>query len=149
MWKLVLILLIGLFFESIGVVYLKKGITTLGDIKQINTSEVIRLIKTGVTNKHILLGVFFEALFFGTLLMLMSRGDVSFVWPMTSLSFVFTTFAAVWFLGEKVTSVRWTGVILIVVGAGLISWSEKQKEQKPATERVNPAEAVPKTLNTP
>ncbi len=149
MWKLVLILLIGLFFESIGVVYLKKGITTLGDIKQINASEIIRLIKAGATNKHILLGVFFEALFFGTLLMLMSRGDVSFVWPMTSLSFVFTTFAAVWFLGEKVTSVRWIGVTLIVVGAGLISWSEKQKEQKPTTETISPAEAVPKTLNEP
>jgi len=149
MWKLVLILLIGLFFESIGVVYLKKGITTLGDIKQINTAEVIRVIKAGATNKYILLGVFFEALFFGTLLMLMSRGDVSFVWPMTSLSFVFTTFAAVWFLGEKVTSVRWIGVVLIVIGAGLISWSEKQKEQKATTESVAPANPSSKNLNEP
>jgi uncharacterized membrane protein len=144
MWKLVLILLVGLFFESVGVVYLKKGITALGDIKQINTTEMVRVVKAGATNKHILLGVFFEALFFGTLLMLMSRGDVSFVWPMTSLSFVFTTFAAVWFLGEKVTSVRWIGVVLIVIGAGLISWSEKQKEQKATTENVAPANPSPK-----
>lgn len=144
MWKLLLILLIGLFFESVGVVYLKKGITDIGDMKGINVAEVVRIVKAGLTSRYILLGVFFEALFFGTLLMLMSRGDVSFVWPLTSLSFVFTTFAAVWFLGEKVTSVRWIGVVFIVVGAGLISWSEKQKEQKAATETVIPAQTVEK-----
>lgn len=136
MWKLLLILLIGLCFESIGVIYLKKGITTVGEIRGFSAAELVRVVKTGVTNRHILLGVFFEALFFGTLLILMSRGDVSFVWPLTSLSFVFTTFAAVWFLEEKVASVRWVGVVLIVLGAGLICWSEKTKEPPAVTERV-------------
>lgn len=134
MWKLLLILLIGLFFESIGVVYLKKGITEIGEFKRLNGAEVVRLIKAGFTSKHILLGVFFEALFFGCLLLLMSRGDVSFIWPLTALSFVFTTFAAMWFLHEKVSAVRWTGVVLILIGAGLVSWSEKQKEQ---TEKID------------
>lgn len=129
MWKLLLILLIGLFFESVGVVFLKKGITEMGAINGFSLTEIVRVVKSGITNKHILLGVLFEALFFGCLLILMSRGDVSFVWPLTALSFVFTTFAAVWFLGEKVTSVRWLGVILILVGAGLVSYSEKQKEK--------------------
>ncbi|HEY1171241.1 MAG TPA: DMT family transporter [Verrucomicrobiae bacterium] len=132
MWKLLLILLVGLFFESVGVVCLKKGITEMGEINGFNKTEIIRVIKAGITNKHILLGVLFEALFFGCLLILMSRGDVSFVWPLTALSFVFTTFAATWFLGEKVSSVRWLGVILILVGAGLVSYSEKQKEKEAA-----------------
>jgi len=129
MWKLLLILLVGLFFESVGVVCLKKGITEMGAINGFSRAEIVRVVKSGITNKHILLGVLFEALFFGCLLILMSRGDVSFVWPLTALSFVFTTFAAVWFLGEKVTSARWIGVVLILIGAGLVSWSEKQKEK--------------------
>ncbi|MCD6052520.1 MAG: putative rane protein [Verrucomicrobia bacterium] len=133
MWKLLLILLVGLFFESVGVVSLKKGITEMGEMKGFNTSEIVRMIKAGVTNKYILLGVFFEALFFGCLLLLMSRGDVSFVWPLTALSFVFTTFAAVWFLGEKVSTTRWIGVVLILIGAGLVSYSEKQKEKTVTT----------------
>ncbi|MGV3755037.1 MAG: EamA family transporter [Verrucomicrobiota bacterium] len=129
MWKLLLILLVGLFFESVGVVCLKKGITEMGAINGFGLNEIVRVVKSGITNKHILLGVMFEALFFGCLLLLMSRADVSFVWPLTALSFVFTTFAAMWFLHEKVSTTRWIGVVLILIGAGLVSWSEKQKEK--------------------
>ncbi len=126
MAKLLLILLIGLAFESTGVVLLKKGMTRIGEVKTVSVSEVIRLVKAGVTNPQILLGVFFEALFFVCLLVLMNESDISFLWPMTGLSFVFATFAAVLFLGEHVSTVRWAGVILIVMGAALISYSEKK-----------------------
>ena len=75
--------------------------------------------------------MFFEALFFGCLLILMAKSDISFLWPMTGLSFVFATFAAIWFLNERVSAVRWIGVALIVIGAAFISYSQHAKE-KPA-----------------
>lgn len=147
MWKLLLVLIVGLVFESIGVVCLKKGITEMGEMKTVSVAEVIRMVKSGVTNLNILLGVFFEALFFGCLLLLLSRGDVSFIWPLTSLSFVFATIAAMIFLHETVSSVRWIGVLLIMIGAGLISYSEKQKEKEKAaasaTAQVEQAPAKP------
>jgi len=130
MAKLLLILLIGLIFEATGVVLLKKGITQIGDVGKITPDEVVRVIKAGVTNPTVLLGVFFEALFFACLLILMSKSDITFLWPLTALSFVMTTLAALLFLGEKVSPVRWAGVILIMIGAALISYSEHSK-QKP------------------
>jgi len=131
MIKLLLILLIGLTFESTGIVLLKKGMNQIGDMKKTNAGEVLRVVKAGVTNGQILLGVFFEALFFGCLLIMMSKSDISFLWPLTGLSFVFATFAAMRFLGETVSATRWVGVILIVIGAGLISYSEKAKTKSP------------------
>jgi drug/metabolite transporter (DMT)-like permease len=133
MAKLLVILLIGLVFESTGVVLLKKGMNQVGDVGRITVSELARVLKAGVTNPQILLGVFFEALFFACLLMLMSKSDISFLWPLTALSFVFATFAAIWFLGEKVSGVRWAGVLLIMLGAALISYSEHQRP-KPVSE---------------
>ena len=133
MVKLLLILLIGLVFESTGIVLLKKGMNQIGDMKAMTVSDSLRVFKAGVTNPQILLGVFFEALFFACLLMLMSRSDISFLWPLTGLSFVFATFAAIVFLQEQVSAVRWAGVFLIVVGAGLISYSEhRTNTPKPA-----------------
>jgi len=134
MLKLLIILLIGLTFESIGVVLLKKGMEKIGDVKKISVSEVARIVKAGATNGSILLGVFFEALFFVSLLILMSRSDVniSFLWPLTGLSFVFATFAAIIFLGEKVSPTRWAGVVLVVMGAILIGYSEKANEHAKA-----------------
>lgn len=131
MLKLLLILLVGLVFESTGVVLLKKGMETIGEVHGYTAGEMFRVFKAGVTNPQILLGVFFEALFFACLLILMSKSDISFLWPLTALSFVFATFAAIWFLGEKVSAVRWIGVVLIMIGAAFISYSEHARE-KPA-----------------
>lgn len=131
MLKLLLILLIGLVFESTGVILLKKGMTHIGDMHGYSASEVLRVAKAGVTSPQILLGVLFEALFFGCLLLLMSKSDISFLWPLTALSFVFATLAAMIFLGESVSWIRWIGVALIMLGAAFISYSEHAKE-KPA-----------------
>lgn len=125
MYKLIIVLLIGLIFEAIGVVFLNRGLHQIGEVSQINVPEVIRIIVKGVCNVNVLLGIFFEAVFFGTILYLMSQAQVSFVWPMTSLGFVFTTLAAWLILHEQIVPLRWVGVLLIVVGAGLISWTEK------------------------
>src|SRR6266851_4311788 len=131
MVKLLLILFIGLIFESTGIVLLKKGISSIGEVKAVTASEIVRIIKAGVTNTQVLLGIFFEALFFACLLILMSKSDISFLWPLTGLSFVFATFAAILFLGESVSAVRWAGVVLIMLGAAFISYSEHSKPKPP------------------
>ncbi len=131
MTKLLLILLIGLVFESTGVVLLKKGIEKLGEVKGVTVTEVVRVVKAGATSSQVWLGMLFEALFFFCLLVLMSKSDISFLWPLTALSFVFATLAAIIFLHEQVSTVRWAGVVFIMIGAALISYSEHTKE-KPA-----------------
>ncbi|HYG24839.1 MAG TPA: EamA family transporter [Verrucomicrobiae bacterium] len=130
MLKLLTILLIGLAFESAGVVLLKKGMLQIGEVDKVTVSEVVRILKAGATSPQILLGILCEAIFFACLLVLMSKSDISFLWPLTGLSFVFATFAAWLFLGEHVSSMRWMGVVLIVIGAGFISYSEKAVEKK-------------------
>jgi drug/metabolite transporter (DMT)-like permease len=142
MAKLLIILLIGLVFESAGVVLLKKGMTQIGEVKRISAAEIARVVGAGATNAQILLGVLFEALFFICLLILMARSDISLLWPLTGLSFVFATLAAMVFLHEQVSPVRWAGVILIMLGAGLISYSEHSKEASKASLRP-PATASP------
>jgi uncharacterized membrane protein len=66
------------------------------------------------------------------LLYLLAHRDVSLIWPLTSLGFVLTALMARFLLGEQVSMVRWTGVILIVLGAALVSWSETFKREHPA-----------------
>lgn len=130
MIKLLSILLIGLVFESTGIVFLKKGMNQIGEVNVAGVGEAIQLLKVGITNHQIILGVFFQALFFACLLFLMSKSDISFLWPLTSLTFIFSTLAAKWFLGETVSSVRWVGIVFILIGAAFISYSEHAK--KPA-----------------
>ena len=50
--------------------------------------------------------------------------------PLTSIGFVITALAAKFVLKEEISWVRWLGVVCIVIGAGIITWSEKLKERK-------------------
>ncbi len=132
MLKWVLILLVALLFESVGVVFLSKGLKVLGGVDQVSAASILRLIGRGAANPQILLGVFFEAVFFGFLLYLLAQEDVSVIWPMTSLGFVITAIAARIFLHEQISPMRWTGVMLIVIGAAFVTWSEhKNKAHSP------------------
>lgn len=144
MGKLVVILVVSLILEAVGVVYLNRGLKELGNVSQFAWRNVKDIAWRSLTNRNILAGVAFEALFFGGILMLLAKGDVSFIWPLTSLGFVLTTLAAKFILGEEVSLVRWSGVLLIMAGACLIIWSEKAKPTPLSPPAISPAEPPPR-----
>jgi len=127
MIKLIVILLVALVFEAVGVVLLSSGLKQIGSVEVMTLTAVKRVVFEGATNRNILLGVLFEAIFFGMLLVLLAKADVSLIWPLTSIGFVLTTGAAKFIRHEDVSPLRWSGVVLIMIGAALVGWSEKQK----------------------
>jgi drug/metabolite transporter (DMT)-like permease len=138
MTKVLIVLLCALTFEAVGVVLLSRGLKQIGSIDTVNLAGIIDLARRGMTNPSILLGVAFEAVFFVMLLYLLSQRDVSLIWPLTSLGFVITAFAARWILHEQVSWVRWGGVILIVCGATLVSYSELLKSKSGSSTPLTP-----------
>jgi len=132
MTKFIVILLVGLVFEAVGVVFLSQGLHEIGEVKTVSAGEIGRIIVRGVVNKNILLGTLFETCFFGVLLYLLSQKDVSLVWPLTSLGFVITALAARMVRHEDISALRWTGVLIIVLGAALVAWSEQIKTKAAA-----------------
>ena len=113
--------------EAVGVVLLSQGVHEIGEVRRVSVSEIARAVGRGATNRHILLGTAFEAAFFCILLYLLSQKDVSLIWPLTSLGFVITAVAARFIRHEEISALRWSGVALIVLGAGLVAWSEQVK----------------------
>ena len=140
MTKVLIILIVALVVEAVGVVFLSRGLKEIGGPQRVTPRQVVRIIGKGATNPSILCGIALEAAFFGALLYLLSQRDVSLIWPLTSLGFVITAIAAKIILHEQVSPLRWAGVALIVVGAALVSYSEKAKH-KPL-ERTAPTKVV-------
>jgi drug/metabolite transporter (DMT)-like permease len=134
---LIAILIGALILEAIGVIFTSIGLKKLRPMQGYSFKEVALLVIRALTNRDLLLGIGFQALFFFALLYLLSQGDVSFIWPLTALSFVFTTIAARFYLREQIPRLRWLGLILIVFGAMLITYSEakKQEQGKPRTQQ--------------
>jgi drug/metabolite transporter (DMT)-like permease len=64
------------------------------------------------------------ALGFFALLGMLSLENVSFVIPVTALSYAAGALGGKMFLGERVTPQRWIGVLLVVIGVTLV-WKGK------------------------
>jgi drug/metabolite transporter (DMT)-like permease len=135
MTKILIILFIAFAFEAFGVIALKKGLDQIG-IKYAERKaampvwkNVLHLVGNWFANKNVLFGLLLETIFFVLLQYLLGQRDVSFVWPLTAVSFVLTTLAAQFLLHERVDAMRWSGVALIMLGAAFISYSEHQKEK--------------------
>ena len=142
MTKLLIILILALVVEAVGVVFLSRGLKQIGEVEKVSFGDVARLVRRGIGNPSILLGVALETAFFCALLYLLSQRDVSLIWPLTALGFVLTALAAKFILREEVHWIRWGGIILIVIGAGLVSYSEKMKGKSPPADSPKVAPAL-------
>ena len=137
MVRLLLILLIGLVFESTGIVFLKRGMMQNSvPLSSPSPVEGNRVGCSGIafaTNPQDPAGHFFSRrCFLLACLVLMARSDISFLWPLTGLSFVFATVGGDMVPPrEGVSGVRWAGVVLIMIGAALISYSEHRTKELP------------------
>jgi drug/metabolite transporter (DMT)-like permease len=135
MARILIILLIAFSFQAIGIVTLKKGLDQIGPRyteRQATlpvVSNVLRLAGDWFSNPSVLLGMVFETIFFVLLQYLLGQRDVSFVWPLTAVNFVITVLAAKIFLHERVGVMRWAGIVVILLGAGLISYGEQAKSK--------------------
>ena len=133
MAKILVILFIAFSFEAVGIITLKRGLDRIGPRYTERKAtmpmykNVLRLVGDWFTNKDVIIGLLLETIFFILLQFLLGQRDVSFVWPLTALSYVMTTLAAKLFLGERVDVMRWGGVALIIAGAVLISYGEHVK----------------------
>ena len=137
MTRMLIVLLVGLLLEAVGVVLISRGQKELKAEARFEVKAMVRLVAEAATNRNILTGVALEAGFFFCLLFLLSRADVSFIWPLTAMGFVVTTLSAKFLLKEEVSPLRWFGVFLIVLGAGVIVYTEKARAPK------DPVEAKP------
>lgn len=124
---ILIILIFALVVEAVGVVCLSRA------MKDIQTPHTWTLNTTWhttiqlISNPIFWTGLILELIFFSCLLFLLKNAPVSIVWPLTSLGFVITTLAAKFILNEHIPLMRWIGVILIVVGAMLVSISHQPK----------------------
>ncbi len=123
MLKTLILLLFGLTMVALGEVCLRKGMREIGEFPVFQAGELIRALSKAVTNKTVLLGVLLHLIFFICWLIVLSRMELSLALPLTSFSYVLGVFFSRYLLHEEVSSMRWAGVIFVVIGVILITRS--------------------------
>jgi drug/metabolite transporter (DMT)-like permease len=127
--KTYIVVAIAALSAAIGESFLSYGMRRYGAISLAEPSHLRMLITSVVTNPFVFMGVFFLGLFFFLYLAALSWADLSFVLPLTALSYMFAALLAKYFLKEDVSWRRWVGTIVIVIGITLVALDAKPRTE--------------------
>jgi drug/metabolite transporter (DMT)-like permease len=112
---------------AVGEVLLSYAMKKTGQVNMADPSHWINLIFSVVRNPYISVGVLFLAVFFFLYLIALSWADLSFVLPLTAVSYIFAALLARFFLGEDVSWMRWAGTIIITIGIAFVALAGKPR----------------------
>lgn len=97
----------------------------VGEVTDFRPRSLVRVIFRAIRVPWMWAGIGLMALAFFSLLAVLSIENVSFVVPVTALSYAAGALGGVVFLGERVSGRRWVGVLLVCVGVTLV-WLGKR-----------------------
>jgi drug/metabolite transporter (DMT)-like permease len=118
-----LVLAITVLANTGGEIAVTRAMKDIGEVKNFKVAALFTLFGRVFRLGWMWLAIGLLTLGFFSLLTLLSWADVSFVIPATALSYVVGGLGAKLLLGERLTPVRWTGIVLVSVGVALVCTS--------------------------
>ncbi|HXM99243.1 MAG TPA: hypothetical protein VN982_12270 [Candidatus Dormibacteraeota bacterium] len=112
------VLILGGTGGEIAVTY---GMKVTGEPSELRPVAVLKFLGRAICSGWFWLGVPLMATSFYALLVLLSWKPVSYVIPMSAMSYVVGTLGAKYILGEDVTAARWMGVCLVCAGVAIVA----------------------------
>lgn len=112
----ILVIIVG----TAGELCLGRAMKETGELERFHPTAVIKLLGQALRVKWIWIGVAMMATAFFSLVTLLSFEEVSFVVPVTALSYLVGAVGGIFFLGEKVAWQRWVGIGLVCTGVSMV-----------------------------
>jgi drug/metabolite transporter (DMT)-like permease len=108
-----------------GEICVTRAMKYVGEVTDFRPLALVRVVFRAMKVPWMWIGVSMMALAFFSLLAVLSIENVSFVVPVTALNYAAGALGGKFFLGERVTPRRWTGVLLVCIGVTLV-WLGKR-----------------------
>ena len=123
MTKSLFLIFLAIIIGLGGQLSLKTGMNRIGRIDTIDLSNILSLIGKAALSPIILFGLGLYVVGFVVWLIVLSRVDLSFAYPMISLNYVLVMFFSWLVLGEHLDFTRLIGVLVICAGVAILSRS--------------------------
>jgi uncharacterized membrane protein len=118
-WEIVLLLLIVTAGTG-GELCISRAMKTVGEVKDFRPVALFRVIVRAMHVGWMWIGFLLSIVAFLALLGALSIENVSFVVPVTAISYAAGTLGGKIFLKERVSLQRWAGVALVCIGVTLV-----------------------------
>ncbi len=118
-WKVIVVMLLATLAVSVGETLLAKG------MKETNTvGPGVWAQLRAVLNWAVVCGTLLMASYFGLYMLALKWADLSFVLPLTAISYLLGATLARFYLHENVTPTRWIGALIITAGVIVVGFGE-------------------------
>lgn len=119
--KTYILLLLMICFAALGDVLLSKGMKQIGEVPNWSVANITEIFFRTFTSNTIWLGIGSLLIFFVSYLLVLSWADYSYVSPASGMSYAIVPVLGYTLLGEVLSTTRWAGVALILLGVLLVS----------------------------
>ena len=116
------LILLGVLLNAAAQLFLKAGMTQIGhfEFSMVNAFPIGLKV---MGNLPIITGLSMYVMSVGVWLLVLSRVQVSFAYPMLSIGYIVNAIAANYLFGEPLTSMRMLGIFIIMSGVYLVAQS--------------------------
>lgn len=118
--------IIAMFFSLLlsvaGQLLLKRGMNQVGHVSLLR-GNLLRTLFRMFTNFSVVLGGFVFVASLALWLVVLSKLDVSYAYPIVSINYVVIALSSKWFFKETVSKLRWVSILIICFGVVLVSFS--------------------------
>ncbi len=108
-----------------GELCVSRAMRSMGEVHEFSPKSILSFVWRGLRLPWMWVGVAMMSLGFFSLLTILSFRDVSFVVPVSALSYAAGAFGARAFLGERISRHRWLGIAVVCIGVTIVWWSGK------------------------
>ncbi len=129
------VLALAVLAQAAGNVFLSKGMKYVASLEHAGALDLTAIPLQAAGNPMIWIGVALSIAFYILFATALSWTDLSLVLPVISAEVFVNVAFADYFLGESVSTVRWTGTFLIAAGVILVLRSERKKALPPCQDQ--------------
>jgi drug/metabolite transporter (DMT)-like permease len=103
-----------------GELCVSRAMKVVGEVHDFRPAALARFVFRAMRVGWMWIGITMMALAFFSLLAMLSIENVSFVVPVTALSYAAGAVGAMLFLHERISPQRWLGVLIVCVGVTIV-----------------------------
>ncbi|HYL64774.1 MAG TPA: EamA family transporter [Candidatus Methylomirabilis sp.] len=109
-------ILIMVLFGPLGNTLLGKGMKNVGSAANWTPSQLPHVFLQVLISPYVWLGVGSLLTFFVAYMLILSWADFSYVQPASSVAYLVVALLGYFYLGERITVLRWAGIAVICLG---------------------------------
>jgi drug/metabolite transporter (DMT)-like permease len=107
-----------------GELCISRAMKVVGEVRDFRPLAILRFVLRAMRVGWMWIGIALMTVAFFSLLAMLSIENVSFVVPVTALSYAAGALGAMLFLHERISAQRWLGVLIVCIGVTLV-WLSK------------------------